>query len=478
MKAIIPQIAMKEFRTIYRSKVILLTAGIILLLLLLAAWGGFSNYKTIRDIREAAQREKREQWLHQDPKHPHIAAHFGTFAYKPKTWFSMFDAGLDNYAGSYAYLEPHRQNDFVFKPAEGYGASIRFGQLSVALVLQLLVPLLIIFMGFASITQERENGTLKLLLASGISIYQIAAGKVLGLFLALLLLLLPVLLITGSFFAWLAPEAGSDGVIRGLLLLAVYSAYFLCFTLLTVLVSALSKTAGNALLTLLSVWIIACIIVPKAAANIGSDRYPLPSQYTFREAVQKDIAQGIDGHNTKDERARQLEAQVLKQYHVQKVSELPFNFEGYVMQAGEEYSSKVYDKYFHQLQQTLIDQDRLPRTAGLVDPFLSLQGISMGLSATDIYTHIDFQQKTEAYRRAFVQKMNEDMMQHSTLGDWNYKASSNLYASVPDFRYEVLPVREVVKLYRTELLSLLVLLLVSFLLFNVILKRIPVISQI
>jgi len=478
MKGIIPQIAMKELVTVYRSKVILLTAGIILLLLLLAAWGGFSNYKTTRNIRAAAQREKREQWLHQDPKHPHIAAHFGTFAYKPKTWYSMFDAGLDNYAGSYAYLEPHRQNDFVFKPAEGYGATIRFGQLSVAMVLQLLVPLLIIFMGFASITQERDNGTLKLILASGISLYQVAAGKVLGLFLALLLLLLPVLLLTGSLFAWQAPETGSDGEIRALLLLVVYSGYFLFFTLLTVLVSALSKTAGNALLTLLSIWIIGCIIIPKAAANIGSDRYPLPSQYTFREAIQKDIAQGIDGHNTKDERARQLEAQVLKQYHVSKVSELPFNFEGYVMQAGEEYSSKVYDKYFHRLQQTLIDQDRLPRTAGLIDPFLSLQSISMGLSATDIYTHIDFQQKTEAYRRAFVQKMNEDMMQHSTLGDWNYKASRNLYASVPDFRYEVLPVPEVILLYRTELLSLAMLVLVSLLLFYLILKRIPVISQI
>ncbi len=478
MKGIIPQIAMKEFLTVYRSKVILLTAGIILLLLLLAAWGGFNNYSTIRNIRAAAQREKREQWLHQDPKHPHLAAHFGTFAYKPKTWFSMFDAGLDNYAGSYAYLEPHRQNDFVFKPAEGYGATIRFGQLSVALVLQLLVPLLIIFMGFASITQERDNGTLKLLLGTGVSLYQVAAGKVMGLFLALLLLLLPALLLTGCFFAWQAPEAGHDGWIRALLLLAVYSGYFLFFTLFTVFVSALSKTAGNALLTLLSIWIIGCIIIPKAAANIGSDRYPLLTQYTFREAIQKDIAQGIDGHNTKDERARQLEAQVLKQYHVSKVSELPFNFEGYVMQAGEEYSSKVYDKYFHQLQQTLIDQDRLPRTAGLVDPFLSLQGISMGLSATDIYTHIDFQQKTEAYRRAFVQKMNEDMMQHSTLGDWNYKASRSLYASVPDFRYEVLPVREVINRYRTELLSLAILLLASLLLFNVILKRIPVISQI
>lgn len=471
------RIAKKELTTVYRSKVILLMAGIILLLLGVAAWGGYQNYTTAKHIRDEARREKREQWLHQDPKHPHIAAHFGTFAYKPKTWFSMLDAGLDSYAGAYAYLEPHRQNDFVFKPAEGHGASIRFGQLSVALVLQLLVPLLIIFMGFASITGERDQGTLKLLLSSGVRLSTIAAGKVLGQFLALLALIVPALLLSSIFFATVTPDTGSDWVARSLLLLAVYSAYFLLFTGITVFVSAISKTSGNALLTLLTIWIIGCIIIPKTAANMGSDRHPLPSQYAFRQAVQQDIAQGINGHNTRDERAKQLEAKLLQQYGVKKVSELPFNFEGYVMQAGEEYSSMVYDKHFHQLQQTLLQQDRFCRLAGIADPYLAVQGLSMGLTSTDLYTHIDFQQKTEAYRRFFVQKMNEDMMHHSKLGDWSYKASQALYASIPDFQYELMPLKQVVRLYRMELLSLVVVLVLAFVLFNLILQRIPVITQ-
>lgn len=470
-------IAKNELTSVYRSKVILLIAGIILLLFGAAAWGGYRNYHTAKDIREEAKREKRQQWLHQDPKHPHIAAHFGTFAYKPKTWFSMFDNGLDSYAGTYAYLEPHRQNDFVFKPAEGYGASIRFGQLSVALVLQLLIPLLIIFMGFNSITQERAQGTLKLLLSSGVSFTTIAAGKVLGQFLALLLLLLPALLITGSFYFRMAPGAGSDWGWRTLLLLAVYGSYFGLFTLLTVFISAISKTSGNALLKLLTIWIASCIIVPKTGANMGSNRYPLPSQYAFREAIQHDIAQGINGHNAKSERARQLEAKVLQQYRVNKVSELPINFEGYIMQAGEEYSSMVYDKHFHQLQQTLLQQDRFCRLTGIVDPYLAVQGLSMGLAATDLYTHIDFQEKTEAYRRHFVQQMNEDMMHHSKLGDWDYKSSQALYASVPDFQYQFLPLRQVIKLYRNELFSLAAMLAFSWALFYLLLKRIHLIAR-
>lgn len=470
------QIAMKELTTIYRSKVVLLMAGIILLLLMAAAWGGYRNYHKGKFIRDEAMREKREQWLHQDPKHPHIAAHFGTFAWKPKTWFSMFDDGLDMYTGAYAYLEPHRQNDFVFKPAEGYGTAIRFGQLSVALVLQLLVPLLIIFMGFASVTGERAQGTLQLLFSCGVSLPAMAAGKVVGQYLALMLLLLPALGLTCTFFAAMTSMAGSDYIFRALVLLAVYACYFFLFTLLTVFISALAKTSGNALLLLLTVWIVGCIIVPKAAANMSSDRYPLPAQYTFREAIQLDITKGINGHNTKDERAQQLEKKLLQQYQVKTVRELPFNFEGYIMQAGEEYSSLVYDKHFHQLQHTLLQQDRFCRLTGIVNPYLAVQGLSMGLAATDLYTHIDFQQKTEAWRRQFVQKMNEDMMVHSKMGDWNYKASRALYASVPDFQYQQLPLQQVLALYRMELFSLAMLLVLASGAFYFILKRIPLIT--
>lgn len=477
MTGTIVQVARKELVTVYRNRVILLQAGIILLMLLVAALNGYKNYHTVKQIREQAQQEKREQWLHQDPKHPHIAAHFGTFAYKPKTWFSMMDAGLDIYTGTFAYLEPHRQNDFVFRPAEAYSGGIRFGQLTVALVLQLLVPLLIIFMGFASITQERDNGTLPLLFSNGLPLYKIAAGKVLGQFTALLIILLPALLLTGLFFAIQAPAAGSDWWLRIAILLGVYGIYFLLFTMVTVFISAISKTSGNALLSLLSLWIIGCILLPKAAANIGSNRHPLPAQYVFREAIQKDIANGIDGHNTKDERAQQLERQLLQQYRVSNVSQLPFNYEGYVMQAGEEYSSMVYDKYFHQLQQTLIKQDQFSSTTGIVDPYLAVQGISMGMAGTDIYTHIDFQQKTEAYRRKFVQQMNEDMKNNSKLGDWSYKSSTALYASVPDFRYTSMPVSAVLSIYSTGFISLTGLLVLFIFLFTILLKRIPVITS-
>ena len=102
----------------------------------------------------------------------------------------------------------------------------------------------------------------------------------------------------------------------------------------------------------------------------------------------------------------------------------------------------------------------------------------MRLCATDIYTHIDFQQHTEAYRRRFVQQMNEDMKNNSALGDWKYKAGRSLYASIPDFTYRPMSLPSVLTIYRLQIISLFGLLTVLMFLFYNVLKRIPVIRSI
>jgi hypothetical protein len=78
------------------------------------------------------------------------------------------------------FLEAHRQNTANFSEANHSGGMLRFGELSPALVLQLLVPLAIFFLGFAAITGERLSGTLPMLLAQGVTWRELIAGKTLG----------------------------------------------------------------------------------------------------------------------------------------------------------------------------------------------------------------------------------------------------------------------------------------------------------
>ena len=62
------------------------------------------------------------------------------------------------------FLEAHRQNSVNFLKLPSPRGALRFGELSLAFLLQIILPLLF-FIGFSTVAQDRENGTLKVLLS-------------------------------------------------------------------------------------------------------------------------------------------------------------------------------------------------------------------------------------------------------------------------------------------------------------------------
>lgn len=73
-------------------------AGIFLIaLMLVAVMVGRQGQQLVHQERAKAQAEMQDKWVNQGLKHPHSAAHFGHFAFKPKPVLSFLDVGLDNY---------------------------------------------------------------------------------------------------------------------------------------------------------------------------------------------------------------------------------------------------------------------------------------------------------------------------------------------------------------------------------------------
>src|SRR3546814_3941600 len=82
----------------------------------------YQRYQSLHSIQEASQARDNEQWLSQDKKNPHTAAHFGNYAYKPQGTLAFFDNGIGNYAGSVVWLEAHKTNFAQNRPAQDNGA--------------------------------------------------------------------------------------------------------------------------------------------------------------------------------------------------------------------------------------------------------------------------------------------------------------------------------------------------------------------
>ncbi|MCC7000954.1 MAG: DUF3526 domain-containing protein [Gemmatimonadaceae bacterium] len=450
----IREIARKEFRELTRDGRFRLSAGIVGGLLLVASLAGFTAWREQAAQRDAAQNSMQALWFGQPAKNPHSAAHYGLWAFKPQLPLSFIDRGVDPYVGTASWLEAHRQNEFRFRPAMDATAAQRFGDWTAAAVLQHLVPLLIIVLAFGAFAGERERGTLRQLASLGVPTRALMTGKALGVAAALALLLIPVAVV-GS--ALVLNAMGADGLLRLAAMTAVYLAYFGVVLGATLLVSAKARTARAALVVLLAAWAVNGIVAPRLAADVARMAHPTPTAREFTAEVQTALANGIDGHSPASARGKTLEDSLLKAYNVAKVEELPFNFNGFAMQRGEEHGNEVFDHYFDELWSTYAAQDRSQLLGAVASPLIAVRFLSMGIAGTDAAQHRAFATSAENYRRELNKKMNDAIAENAGAGQaFTYQADETLWRSLEPFTYEAPGLGSV---WRTHLVSAVVLLL-------------------
>ncbi len=429
----------KEILSALRDPRLQVSGGILIVLMLTAVLVGKKGQQQIQEAREEAQSAMYEKWVNQGNKHPHSAAHYGLFAFKPKPVLSFLDVGLDNYTGVSVFLEAHKQNEVLFSAAQDSTGMTRFGEMTAALILQVLLPLLIIFLTFNIFSKEREEGTLKLIYAQGLSMRQLFAGKVIGIYSIVLLIYFPVILLAYLMLDQESALLDPDTMTKFLVLSFLYALYFLVFVMLSALISSFAKKSGVSLLALLGLWITSCIILPKATSNLADKVYPTPSQFEFKKVISEKVQNGIDGHNPSDERLESLKQKVMDEYDVESIDDLPVNWSGIAMQAGEEYTDQVYDQEFSKVEQIFNQQNQLSEWAGFINPYLAARNLSMSLAGTDFKHHVTFARAAEHYRRAFVKKMNKDMeVNHLPGVAYNdYKVGMEMWASIDPFAYKL-----------------------------------------
>lgn len=432
----ITKIAYKEFIETLRDRRFFVSALIVGGLLLAALALGWQHSSQVRRQHEAAEAATRRQWLNQGEKGPHSAAHYGVYAFKPQMPLSFVDRGIEAYTGAAVWLEAHKQNEFRYRPAQDQTALARFGELTAATVLQILLPLLIILLAFTAFVGEREAGTLRQVLSLGVRPSQLAFGKVLGIVGVLALLLVPAV-VTGVAALNFAADDGESAphYVRMILLSICYLLYLGIFLAMTLAVSAQASSARLALLVALGFWIMSCLIAPRVATDIARRLHPTPSAFEFAKVMEADIKNGIDGHNPADTRLANLRNQTLQRYGVNRLEDLPVNFAGIMLQAGEEHGNRVYDKHFGNLWDAFERQNRVRQICAVLAPQLAVATLSRGLAGTDFAQHRNFAAAAENHRRLLIETVNNDLTRNARYGHTSYTAGADLWKQVPEFQY-------------------------------------------
>jgi len=449
------------WKTAFQNKATLALTILLGLALCLSTFIGWQNFKIQNGHRLKYKEMVRQKWLAKPDKHPHRMAHYGYLAFRDKHELSFFDFGIESFAGVSIFLEAHKQNTVNFSEASFSNGMLRFGEMSVAMVLQLLVPLLIFFLGYNSISAEREAGTLKILLCQGVSWRELLSGKVLGIIGVSFTLFIPAMLLTFVLWAILSNwQVSADAGLRLFLLLAAYSVYFIICTVIAVLVSAFHQTSKSALTMLLALWVLFAIVMPRVTQAIGSKVYPSPSKIEFSAAIAADLQKEGDSHNPDDPHYSKFKTDLLKKYQVDDVKKLPFNYGGYVMAEGERISAGIYSKHQKELNKTFENQNSFAVAASYFNPFLAIKNLSMALTAADFNTYIDFQDQAETYRYGLAQHMNQlqiDNISNKKPGEKEKAASIDHghWAEQPDFQYIFKSVNWVIINQRSTIFSLL-----------------------
>ncbi|MEM9868413.1 MAG: hypothetical protein AAF765_12035 [Bacteroidota bacterium] len=82
---------LKETKELLREGRVRIAFVVVILLLGVSVWISARQYENVNQQYEIAKTAERAIWDNQGEKNPHSAAHYGTYAFKPKYPLSLVD---------------------------------------------------------------------------------------------------------------------------------------------------------------------------------------------------------------------------------------------------------------------------------------------------------------------------------------------------------------------------------------------------
>ena len=394
-------IAKEEWRYWRRSRLGIMAGMALLLIVMASTISTIVQVESERTLRENFQASAEETFREQPDRHPHRMVHYGHYVFRSPAPLAIIDPGVDVHTGTIMFLEGHRQNSAVFSPRYAAAQAGPFAELTPAFAYQILVPLLLVILGFATISREREGKTDYLLVTSAVSPRALWLGKTLALTSIVLVALIP--LATGLIFAVTQGENAGIAVVFFL----GYLIYLVCWSSMTVAVSAWTRNSALSLSLLLAGWVMLCVIMPRLVSTVANAALPLDGKIVKDLEMTRALRELGDGHNANDPAFEKLRAQLLEQYNVENVEDLPVNFRGVVASTNEANLTEILNDFADERMEQEIAQSTMVRWMSPLSPALAMKSFSVQLASTDLKQHHRFLQDAEALRFDFVQKLNQ-----------------------------------------------------------------------
>ena len=432
----IGEIARKERMEMRRDGRIRSLGGVIAMLTVAALLFGAVQTERAEHDRSHAEERAETQWENQGDKNPHVAAHYGTHVFAPTTVMTAMDPGVSAYLGRSVRVEAHKRNLAANAGAEDGGGISRLGTFSVTRIWLLLVPLLIIAMGYGLWGLERERGTLRQVLSTGVSRGHLYWGKWIALSTAIGALVIPSAALIALTLSILGGGTW-DTALRMAALLAGYLLYFGIFIHVTLWLSASLRESRGALVGLIGFWVVLCLILPRGATEWANQSVPLPSEAQLQRDIDQTLETGPDGTQEREEAVEEFISQLMDERGMANVGLMVDQsvLNGIELRAEALWEDLAYDTHMERLAEKTAAQEAAAAQGGWLSPYVAMMHLSAGLAGTDFAHHHHFTSRVELWRKEFVTYLNEAFAEKSGNEGWNYKADAEVWKNAPPFTY-------------------------------------------
>ncbi|MDP3607694.1 MAG: DUF3526 domain-containing protein [Methylophilus sp.] len=416
-----------EWRRLWHARIPVLLLLVLIVLWAISAIAAHHHWQDhARTVTQVTERSLHD-WESQPDRHPHRVSHYGDFVARPIHPLSVIEPGILDQSGHLVYLEGHRLNSANFNPATEATSAGRFPIITPAMIVQWWMPLFLIMIGYATITGEKIGGTLAFMRGNGMPAWKIATGKWLALFIPLAILLLAQALLV-LFWIWGSEQA----LVRLSTMLLGQSLYIAGWCLLVVAISWSNQQLHSGLLALLLCWVCVCIIFPRGLANVSQIMHPTQPRTEAEYHAEIKLKAIGDSHNPDDPHFATFKSNLLKAHGVDRIEDLPLNYNGLLMQEGERLTTVVYREQQALHEQQLAKQNATIRQWLWLSPALALQYLQMASSGSDLTHHLAFIRQAEDRRYRLIQYLNQihthQVQRHD---DKNTRVSADFWKKAP-----------------------------------------------
>ncbi|MBX3276725.1 MAG: DUF3526 domain-containing protein [Acidobacteria bacterium] len=379
-----------------------------------------------------------------DPRSPAFAGGAGgaRYAVMPPGPLAALAVGQSDLYPYYFKVTRQSRQTFTGNDEIENPALLSAGRFDPAFVIIYLYPLLILALCYNLLSQEKEQGTLQMIMSQPVALRTFVFGKVL---LRATVVLVPAIVLTLIGFLALGGEIFAEGAWwRCLLWVLVVAAYGLFWFGAAILVNSIGGASASNALALAGMWLLLVLVLPSLLGVAASTSYPAPSRVEMIQAVRRASAE-----------ASAQGSRLLARYYEDHPELAPaggapdmndFYARSIAVQTETEKMMQPVMEYF---DRQVLGQQHLSENFRFLSPAVITQAALNDLSGASAHRYRHFLGLVEQFHHRWLEYFNPRILRQARL-------TARDYDSFPVFAFKEEPAGAVVARVMKGLLGLLV----------------------